>query len=184
MSCHGDARVLSLIWRMILGLMHGAFKYVMVKRSYITSLIIYYALHASPRIFLSEVRRWCGKGHAWRMVKCSRVPTIDLYSHRKAYKVSEIQCIVQCLCWVLRAAIEELLLPGAGAEQRDTLRTFDSLEEASTEHYLEDRTLYWWYWSDHQTTMKQNASCLSYHTTSETESFCCMQSTDERKQVT
>ena len=43
---------------------------------------------------------------------------------------------------VLRAAIEELLLPGAGAEQRDTLRTFDSLEEASTEHYLEDRTLY------------------------------------------
>ena len=26
-----------------------------------------------------------------------QAPTINLYSHRKAYKVSEIQCIVQCL---------------------------------------------------------------------------------------
>ena len=44
--------------------------------------------------------------------------------------MSEIQCVVQGLFGELRAAIEELLLPGA--EQRDALRT---LEEASMKHY-------------------------------------------------
>ena len=39
--------------------------------------------------------------------------------------MSEIQCVVQGLFGELRAAIEELLLPGAEAEQRDALRTFD-----------------------------------------------------------
>ena len=66
-----------------------------------------------------------------QMIKRLRLTSIHIAKHIKCQR-SNASCnayLESCI----RAAIEELLLPGA--EQRDTLRTFDSLEEASTEHY-------------------------------------------------
>jgi hypothetical protein len=68
-----------------------------------------------------------------QMIKRLRLTSIHIAKHIKCQRSNASYNAYLESC--IRAAIEELLLPGAGAEQRDTLRTFDSLEEASTEHY-------------------------------------------------
>ena len=65
-----------------------------------------------------------------QMIKRLRLTSIHIAKHIKCQR-----SIASCNAYLescIRAAIEELLLPGAGAEQRDALRT---LEAASTEHY-------------------------------------------------
>src|SRR6056300_141185 len=116
MSCHGDAKSLSftdLTYDTRFDARCFQIREGEAKLHHVTHDMLCASCSASYLYQSSQTMVWERPRTTYgKMFKCLRLT----YLHRKAYNMSEIQCVVQGLFGELRAAIEELLLPGAKAE--------------------------------------------------------------------